>query len=91
MSQHALQRTHFVRSCGPSLNSYNVTGSEPCLIQNELISWLLNCHKGHGDLCECVCFQDPPMSVVKKTDNILVLGGFFGEVWHALQQRMNFT
>jgi hypothetical protein len=31
------------------------------------------------------------MSLVKKTDNVLVPGGFFGEVWHALEQRMNFT
>ncbi|XP_023725833.2 probable glutamate receptor [Cryptotermes secundus] len=44
-----------------------------------------------GIVMKVASMTDPPMSVVRKTDNTLILGGFFGEVWHSLEQRMNFT
>jgi hypothetical protein len=35
--------------------------------------------------------QEPPITVMKKINGILMLEGFFGEVWHVLEQKMNFT
>ncbi|XP_023708697.1 glutamate receptor ionotropic, delta-2 isoform X2 [Cryptotermes secundus] len=45
----------------------------------------------HGVHMKGAAIEDPPITILKETDEIVTVDGFFGQVWALLERRLNFT
>ncbi|KAJ9573764.1 hypothetical protein L9F63_008847 [Diploptera punctata] len=71
-------------------NYFGVWKSEAGIIQRD-INFYERRNNLQGLVIRAAAITEPPVTILRKEENTLILEGFFGKIWKTLEKQLNFT